>query len=226
MSLLMSLVVVLAFALIFRKQIKRFPVVFYVLAAGVSAAGIYFTMTPNSNEVIRAAAFAVQKGHVGFAMFALVMFVGVFDKGSSVRRLFNPIRAELSIMGALLIIGHFALYLSNYLSMAAAIFSLQINLLISLCIAFVMLILLILLTVTSINQVKQRMTARTWKRVQLLAYVFFGLIFFHLFGYLIGSAMNGSPATLVNLVIYSVVFIAYGVLRVRKAVVDKKKEQD
>ncbi len=225
MSFIISHIVVIALSVVLRKPIKRFPILFYALAALISFAGIYFTLQPNPSEIVRVLVFAVQKGHVGLSLFALVMFVGVFDKGSSVRRIFNPIRAELSIMGCILIMAHLVPYLSNYLSMAANLLSLRVNILVALCLAMVMLVLLILLTVTSFNVLKAKMSAGTWKKVQVLAYPFFTLAYFHLLGYLIVPVMGGSGTALVNLTIYTILFVAYAALRVRKAMADKKADE-
>lgn len=225
MSLLVSLLVVILFSLIFHKPLKRFPFVFYLIAAGVAALGMYFTLSPHPSSIIRACAFALQKGQVAFAFFTLVMFIGVFDKDSAVRRLYNPIRAQLSIMGTILILGHLSPYLANYLRMLSSIFSLSVNILFSLMIACVLIVLVVLLAATSFNVIKKQMSSKSWKRVQMLAYPFYALIFFHLLGYLIVPAMNGSMIPLVNLMIYCMVFALYAILRIRKALRDSRQHQ-
>jgi DMSO/TMAO reductase YedYZ heme-binding membrane subunit len=216
MSLLISLILVLAFALLLRKPIKRFPALFYLLAILICSGGIYFTIASNPNQIVRTLAFAVQKGHLGFSMFALVMFIGVFERGSSVRRMLNPIRAQLSIIASILILGHLIPYLRNYLGMMGSLFSLNVNLIISIVIAFILLILLFVLAATSFDAIKQKMSAVSWKKIQWFAYPFFGLIYFHLLGFLLIPALHGSLNSLINLVVYSVLFISYAVLRIKR----------
>ena len=48
------------------------------------------------------------------ALFAVVMYIGVFARDSRVATYLRPIRAELSIMAWLLSLGHMAIYLSSY----------------------------------------------------------------------------------------------------------------
>lgn len=224
MSLIVSLIIMTLVAILIRKPLKRFPVVFYVLALLASALGVYFTLYTNPNAAVRAVAFAVQKGHVGFALFAVVMFVGIFSNDSRVRRYFNPVRAELSIMAAILIAGHFCLYLRNYMFVLGDFASVKTNVLFSLIIALVILALLIVLTFTSFNAIKRKMKPKTWKRVQTFAYVFFGLIYLHMLGYLLPAALSGSARAITNVAVYSVIFLVYVVLRTRKAVADKKSK--
>jgi DMSO/TMAO reductase YedYZ heme-binding membrane subunit len=216
MSLIISLIVMTALAAAIRTPLKRLPLLFYGLAVLVSMAAIYLTLYPDPNPFIRAFAFAVQKGHVGFSLFAVVMYLGVFDTASAVRRYFNPVRAELSIMAAILMAGHFILYLRNYLMLLGGLLSLKWSILASLVVALVLLALLTVLTVTSFNAVKRRMRPAAWKKLQRLAYLFFGLIYLHMLGYLLPPALGGSTAAWVNVAVYTVLFGGYAVLRVRK----------
>ena len=126
--------------------------------------------TPSPGGMVRALAYAIQKGHPGFSMLALVMFVGVFDRKSVVRRALGPVRGELSIIGAILMLAHAVPYLANYLAMAGAVFSLKPSVQMSLALAVVLLFLLGVLAVTSIKALSVRMDARTWKRIQRLVY--------------------------------------------------------
>lgn len=222
MSLIVSLIIMTVLAVVIRNPLKRFPVVFYALAVLVSIAGIYLTLYISPYPPVRAFAYAIQKGHVGFSLFAVVMFIGVFGANTAVRRYFNPVRAELSIVAAILIAGHFCLYLRNYLFMGGDLASLKPNVLFALILAFIILVLLIALTVTSFNAVKRKMKQKSWKNLQRTAYIFFALVYFHLLGYLLPAALAGMTTVTVNLIVYTVLFVAYAVFRVRRAVVDKK----
>lgn len=222
MSLVVSALVVVAFAFLCRRPLRSYPGVFYCAAAVIAAFGIYFTMNPAPSAAVRAVAFAIQKGHVGFSMFALVMFVGVFARSSFVRKALAPVRAELSIMGSILIAGHFIPYLSSYLSMAADLFSLRPAVAVSCILAVLLLVLLIPLFVTSFPQVKKAMQAHQWMCVQRLAYPFFILAFFHLFGFFFSALLNGSSRAIAMCVMYAAVLVAYVVARVRRRIVDGK----
>jgi DMSO/TMAO reductase YedYZ heme-binding membrane subunit len=223
MSLIVSLIAATAFAVLCAKPLRHAPWVFYLLAALVAAGGIYLTYQPVSSAIIRSIVFAIQKGQVAFSLFAVVMFIGVFGQDSKARRLLNPVRAELSIIAALLIVGHFVPYLSNYLGYAASLLSLRLSILSSLAIALILLVLLVLLTATSLGAVKRRMDTVRWKAVQRLAYPFFGLIFCHLLGYLLIPALNGSGRAILGVAVYTAVFGAYTALRARRALVERRQ---
>ena len=168
MSQIVSATLVVAFAVVFRGAVKQRPVLFYVLAALVAAVGMYFTFNPSPGGMVRALAYAIQKGHPGFSMLALVMFVGVFDRKSVVRRALGPVRGELSIIGAILMLAHAVPYLANYLAMAGAVFSLKPSVQMSLALAVVLLFLLGVLAVTSIKALSVRMEAHPAARLPLL----------------------------------------------------------
>jgi DMSO/TMAO reductase YedYZ heme-binding membrane subunit len=225
MSLIISLIAAAALAISCAKPLKQAPWAFYLLAALVAAAGVYFTYSPLPNPVLRSVVFAIQKGQVAFALFAVVMFTGVLAQDSKARRHLGPVRAELSIMAAVLIVAHFVPYLSNYLGYAASLLTLRPSILSSLAAALVMLVLLALLTVTSINAVKRRMDAGRWKALQRLAYPFFALILLHLLGYLLIPALNGAPRAILEVVVYLLVFAAYTALRIRKALTDRASQK-
>ena len=53
---------------------------------------------------------------LGFALFALVMYIGALPEGSKARQMLMPIRGELSIIAAILTVGHVANYLGTYLA--------------------------------------------------------------------------------------------------------------
>ena len=224
MSLVVSVLVVVAFAFLCRRPLRLHPGVFYCVAVVISAFGIYLTMNPAPSAVVRVVAFAIQKGHVGFSMFILVMFIGVFARSSVVRKALAPVRAELSIMGSILIAGHFIPYLSSYLSMAADLFSLRPAVATSCILAVLLLVLLVPLFATSFPRVKKAMPAHWWMRVQRLAYPFFILAFFHLFGFFFAALLNGSPRAVTMCIVYAAILVAYVVARVHRRIADEKAD--
>ena len=93
----------------------------------------------------------------------------------------------------------------------------------ALALALALFALLVVLGVTSFNVVKKRMKKETWKRVQLLAYPFWGLVYVHLLLMLVPSALRGGAPAQMAVAVYSVVFVGYAVLRIRRAAVDRRK---
>lgn len=70
--------------------------------------------------------------------------------------------------------------------------------------AVVLLVLLVVLGVTSFAFVKRQMSTASWKKVQKLAYPFFGLVYVHLLLMLLPSALHGGLAAQASVVVYSV----------------------
>ena len=91
-------------------------------------------------------------------------------------------------------------------------------------VALILLVLVIVLGVTSFNFVKRRMGGRVWKNVQRWAYPFFGLAWAHLMFMLVPAAAKGGEQATVSVAIYTVLFAAYFVLRIVRAVKDMRAD--
>lgn len=207
-----------AFAL--RNPIKKAPVAFYILAVAVSVLFIAAEFFPMPRAVWSALFLLVQKCMLALALFAVVMFIGVLSRDSRAGRWLRPIRAELSIIAWILSLGHMAVYLASYLPRLGGVNKGAV--MISFVVALVLFALLLVLGITSFNAVKKRMKKDTWKRVQMLAYPFFGLVYLHLMLMLLPPALHGGAAAQVSVAVYSVLFAAYALLRVRRAMIDRK----
>jgi DMSO/TMAO reductase YedYZ heme-binding membrane subunit len=217
MSLLLTLAITTVMAYALRKPLQRWPLPFYGIALLVVVVALYFALVPQSSALLRSYASVIQRGQIAMALFALVMYLGVLSDTSNFRRALMPVRAELSILAGIFICGHFIPYLKNYLGMITSLMTLKANVLISLIVAIILLVMLACLMVTSFNAAKRHMTAERWKRIQLLAYPFFGLIYLHLLGYFLTPALQGAPQPLITLAVYTLLFAAYPILRLRKS---------
>ena len=87
----------------------------------------------------------------------------------------------------------------------------------ALAVALVLFALLLVLGVTSFNFVKKRMRKESWKRVQMLAYPFFLLVYAHLLLMLLPAALKGGLAAQASVAVYSAVFVGYVSLRLYRA---------
>jgi DMSO/TMAO reductase YedYZ heme-binding membrane subunit len=216
MGLILTLAITSLTAYALRKPLQQYPLLFYGIALLVVAGGLYLVFVPHPNALLRSCSSFIQRGQIAVALFAVVMYVGVLADTSPLRRALMPVRAELSILASIFVCGHFIPYLKNYLGMIANLMTLKANVLASLGLALILLIILAFLTITSFSVVKRVMTAERWKRVQLLAYPFFGLIYFHLLGYFLAPALQGVFQALLTLVVYTALFAAYFILRLRR----------
>lgn len=214
--------VIACFAL--RNPLKACPMAFYVAAVVLDV--LYFTGSYwGMPRPMWTTLFPlVQKCLLPLAMFVVVMYIGVLSKESRAYKWLKPVRAELSIVAWILSLGHMAVYLASYLPRNVLGGAVNLNVASSFVLAIVLLVLLLVLGVTSFNVVKKHMHTETWKKVQRLAYPFFVLTYVHLLLMLGPAALHGGIAAMTSVAVYSVVFIAYFILRPVRAVLDKKSQ--
>lgn len=121
MRLLITLVVVAVLSWALARPLCSHSMLFYLAAVALAGAGAYLTIAPPAVLPLREVAFVVQKGYVAFALFAVVMMMGVLDKRSAVRRRLQPVRAQLSLLGTILIAGHIGFYAVVYLEILGSV---------------------------------------------------------------------------------------------------------
>lgn len=219
MNLVTTLGAACAFVAVFRVPLKRWAWAFYVVALLLDV-----LLLVGQNVGLPAALWRMiltlhVRGLFAFALFAIVMFIGVLKPGSRLRLALAPIRGELSIVAAILIVGHICSYISTYLVRLSSGMG-RWQTLVGVCVALVLMCLLAALAITSFQRVKRRMSAGRWKALQRYAYVFWGLVFIHVCLMLGASALGGAEAARESLVSYTVLFGLYAALRVRRGVLD------
>lgn len=226
MKFALLLVCSVAFAWLFRKQIHRAPWVLYALAFLLDIALLANCLFTLPFWAVSILSPLMQKGGLGVAFFVLVMWIGVFPRNGALSKAFRPIRAELSIAACILVAGHMLVYMASYLPRFLAGMSANSAVTTSFCIACVLLVLIVVLGATSLRAVKRHMSARSWKRLQMLAYPFYALVLVHLMLMIGPSALSGSTQSRISVAIYLVVFGGYMVCRVARAVADKRDAVD
>lgn len=220
MTFLVVLVATIVAVLALRQPLHKWPVAFYALAVVADVAYIAGIEGLLPRAVASPLTLLMGKCMLSLALFVVVMYIGVFAKGSRVHQWLKPVRAELSILACILACGHMAVYLASYAPRLGG--ALGANVLSALVVALALLVLLLVLGVTSFGFVKKHMRTDSWKRLQRWAYVFFGLVYVHLMLMLAPAASRGGEAAVASVPVYTVVFGAYAVLRVRRALVDRR----
>lgn len=227
MSFLAVLACTIALVFLLKKPLRKYPVVFYIGAVLLTILyiGNLYMSYP---RVVRGAIFLLmQKCTLALALFVIVMFVAVFPKDSKISLIFKPIRAELSILASILSVGHMYVYLMAFVprffggtygsNVWFAVFAFAVA---------ALLVLLPILGITSFSSVKRRMDATSWIKLQKWAYAFFGLVYLHLAVILLPSALAQGTTAAESIVIYTLLFGMYAVLRVRRGVSDSKAGGD
>jgi methionine sulfoxide reductase heme-binding subunit len=222
MVFLLVLVITIAVAFALRNPLKEMPWVFYA-AATVVVVLLFLGVNDFLGPWWKPLLLLIQRCMVPLALFTLVMFIGVLPKTSKAALWLRPVRAELSIVACILCLGHVCMYLGTY---ATRVFSgsMRATTLISFCIALVLFILLLILGITSFNFIKRHMSTHAWKNVQRFAYVFFMLTYVHLMFILLPAALQGGEQAKLSVIIYTLLFASYGILRILRAYRDKTCE--
>lgn len=219
MEVILSLVATSVLVLLLRKPIARYPVVFYVLAILVDILFLTHGVFAVSRSVAVAGYPYVGRALVGLSLFVVVMYIGALADGNQVRRLLMPIRGELSVIACLLVFGHVINYLRAYIEdILGGFFGMPTAMIFSLLVSTILLMLLIPLAITSLKSVRGHMNPASWKRLQKASYVFFGLIYVHIMLMLVPTISSAGQRALLSIVVYTVVFLLYAVLRTLKVV--------
>lgn len=222
MDIVIALVCAIAFLAIFRIPIQRHPGIFYALALLLDALLLVGQSVGAPVVVWRAVLSLHSRCLFAFALFAIVMFIGVLKDGSKLKTLLLPVRAELSIMATLLVAGHVWNYASVYVAkLVSGTFGSD---MLGAGVAFALVIVLIPLAVTSAKAIKRRMSGATWKRVQRFAYAFWALVYAHVALVLGFSAAAGGASAQESLAVYTVLFALYLILRLVRFAADKRHE--
>ncbi len=113
MAFLAILVASAVATVILRGPIKRWPVAFYGLAVVADVAYIVGIEGLLPRAVMGPLTLLMGKCVLSLALFVVVMYVGVFAKGSRAHQWLKPVRSELSIIACILACGHMAVYLAS-----------------------------------------------------------------------------------------------------------------
>ena len=88
-----------------------------------------------------------------------------------------------------------------------------------------MVLIMIPLTIMSFKTIRKKMNAKTWKKIQRFAYIFYALIYIHIMVLFVPKAQKGREGYFLSVIVYSAVFIGYAAMRIRKAYIKKKKPE-
>ena len=228
MTFLIVFLCTVAACCLLRNPVRKAPWVFYLLAVALVVVYLLTTTVFTGKPVIVLTGWpytlltaTMRKCFLPISLFIIVMYIGVFPKGTNIRRWLQPLRAPLSIIAGILVLGHMIQYVAVYIPGLLAGMAIKTNVAVSLVMAIALFALLAVLVVTSFEFVKKYMNSKSWKNVQRFAYLFYSLVYVHLLIMLGGPALNAlSKGTvtqgLISVVIYTVIFGVYLVLRYRR----------
>lgn len=215
------------------KALKKHPVPFYIVGTVITAAVVIVSQTDAMRtmpEFVRNYVIGIfSKGSLAAALWCIVMWAGALPNGSAPIKKIMPIRGELSILASAVTLSHIITYGIQYIKTISNNIKLGRSFtteFILTCVTVIILTLIMLpLAVMSFKKIRKKMNPKTWKNIQRSAYVFYALIYVHIMVLYIPQAQRGMTDKYISIIAYSVVFIGYAAMRIRKAALKKNPDK-
>ena len=219
MTFLISLALAALLVRFCAKSLKAHPIPYYLGATALAAAVVLCTVHgvrfPGWFNTWVWPIFS--HGALSTALFVLVMWTGALPNGSGLIKTLMPIRGELSILASILTLGHNLSFGRTYFRL---LFTqpgrLPANQVCAAVCSLAMLCIRLPLFITSFKTVRRKMKPGNWKKLQRLAYGFYTLLYVHVMLLMLPYALKGKGAYLLNVLVYSCVFLSYALCRVLK----------
>ena len=226
MIVILTLLCSLAFFHFFGKAVKKKPAVLYGICILLSLVSIFYPREGGLPFLDFFFKKIMQRGILAGSLFILVMLAPVLPKHFSGRKTIYLLRGEMAISASLITLAHNLAFGGKYFG---ALFLGQGHIslmeLHAAIVSFLMILLLIPLTITSFQTVRRKMQAKTWKRLQNWSYLFYLLLYLHIFFIYQGALLRGKGEYFFTLMLYSFLFGFYGFLRIRQYRMQKESKE-
>ena len=226
MILTITLLCSLAFFHFFGKAVKKKPAVLYGICILLSLVSIFYPREGGLPFLDFFFKKIMQRGILAGSLFILVMLAPVLPKSFSGRKTIYLLRGEMAICASLITLAHNLAFGGKYFD---ALFlghgHISLMELHAAIVSCLMILLLIPLTITSFQAVRRKMQAKTWKRLQNWSYLFYLLLYLHIFFIYQGALIRGKGEYFFTLMLYSFIFGFYGFLRIRQYRVQKETRE-
>ena len=226
MIVILALICSLAFFHFFGKALKKKPAVLYGICILLSLVSIFY---PREGGIPFLDFFfkkIMQRGVLAGSLFIWVMLAPVLPKSFSGRKTIYLLRGEMAICASLITLAHNLAFGGKYFG---ALFLGQGHIslmeLHAAIVSCLMILLLIPLTVTSFQAVRRKMQGKSWKKLQNWSYLFYLLLYLHIFFIYQGALIRGKGEYFFTLMIYSFIFGFYGFLRIRQYRIQKESKE-
>ena len=226
MIVILTLLCSLAFFHFFGKAVKKKPAVLYGICILLSLVSIFYPREGGLPFLDFFFKKIMQRGVLAGSLFIWVMLAPVLPKSFSGRKIIYLLRGEMAICASLITLAHNLAFGGKYFG---ALFLGQGHIslmeLHAAIVSCLMILLLIPLTITSFQTVRRKMQAKTWKKVQNWSYLFYLLLYLHIFFIYQGALLRGKGEYFFTLMLYSFIFGFYGFLRIRQYRVQKETRE-
>ena len=226
MIVILALICSLAFFHFFGKALKKKPAVLYGICILLSLVSIFYPREGGLPFLDFFFKKIMQRGVLAGSLFIWVMLAPVLPKSFSGRKTIYLLRGEMAICASLITLAHNLAFGGKYFG---ALFLGQGHIslmeLHAAIVSCLMILLLIPLTITSFQTVRRKMQAKTWKRLQNWSYLFYLLLYLHIFFIYQGALLRGKGEYFFTLMLYSFIFGFYGFLRIRQYRIQKEGKE-
>ena len=226
MIVTLTLICSLAFFHFFGKALKKKPAVLYGICILLSLVSIFYPREGGLPFLDFFFKKIMQRGVLAGSLFILVMLAPVLPKSFSGRKTIYLLRGEMAICASLITLAHNLAFGGKYFG---ALFLGQGHIslmeLHAAIVSCLMILLLIPLTITSFQTVRRKMQAKTWKKLQNWSYLFYLLLYLHIFFIYQGALIRGKGEYFFTLMLYSFIFGFYGFLRIRQYRIQKESKE-
>ena len=217
MVLLISLLLAFLIVHFGKTFLKKHAGLCYCVALLISCgvvAFVYSDAAQNLTGIPKTMANVFLQDGLAGALFIFVMYAGAVPDKSAFRKAVMPIRGQLSILASILTLGHNIAYGKTYfVYLFTQASSLRLNVLLAALCSIVMILIMLPLFITSFLCIRKKMQPKKWKRLQRLAYIFYALMFVHVLLLNTTSAREGKWTAILNITLYSLLFLVYASLR-------------
>ena len=226
MSIIIGLVAAILIAWFGAGAIKKHAKIFYIGAVALSVVVVVVTWTGADltfPALIKNNIWSVvARGALGTAIFIIVMMIGALKNGSNPMKRLMPIRAELSIIASIIILGHNFAYGKTYFVFLFTMTKyMPLNQIIAAITSIVMIAIMVPLMITSFYKIRKKMNGITWKKLQRFASVFYALTYVHVLLLCIPLLAQGNLSYFTTIIVYSGVYVLYLYMRLKKALLLK-----
>ena len=226
MIVILTLLCSLAFFHFFGKAVKKKPAVLYGICILLSLVSIFYPREGGLPFLDFFFKKIMQRGVLAGSLYILVMLAPVLPKRFSGRKTIYLLRGEMAISASLITLAHNLAFGGKYFG---AVFFGQGHIslmeLHAAIVSCLMILLLIPLTITSFQTVRRKMQAKTWKKLQNWSYLFYLLLYLHIFFIYQGALIRGKGEYFFTLMLYSFLFGFYGFLRIRQYRMQKETRE-
>ena len=168
----------------------------------------------------------MQRGVLAGSLFIWVMLAPVLPRSFSGRKTIYLLRGEMAICASLITLAHNLAFGGKYFG---ALFLGQGHIslmeLHAAIVSCLMILLLIPLTITSFQTVRRKMQGKSWKKLQNWSYLFYLLLYLHIFFIYQGALIRGKGEYFFTLMLYSFLFGFYGFFRIRQYRMQKESKE-